>query len=47
MNFMIDGSRFKAALETGKNGGCGTTYSQCPFDQNSIYMFLKQISNKT
>jgi len=47
MNFMIDGSRFKAALEAGKNGECGITYKQCPFDQNSIYMFLRQISNKT
>lgn len=47
MNFMIDGSRFKAALEAGKNGECGIAYKQCPFDQNSIYMFLRQISSKT
>ncbi|XP_060839497.1 uncharacterized protein LOC132920820 [Rhopalosiphum padi] len=46
MNFMIDGSRFKAALEAGKNGECNTVYRQCPFDQNSIYMFLRQISTK-
>jgi len=46
MNFMIDGSRFKAALEAGKNGECKTAYRQCPFDQNSIYMFLRQISTK-
>ncbi|XP_060862329.1 uncharacterized protein LOC132939265 isoform X2 [Metopolophium dirhodum] len=47
MNFMIDGSRFKAALEAGKNGVCTTAYRQCPFDQNSIYMFLRQISTKS
>lgn len=47
MKFMIDGSRFNAVLEAGKNGDCGTAYRQCPFDQNSIYMFLRQISNKT
>jgi hypothetical protein len=46
MNFMIDGSKFKAALEAGKNKECGVTYRQCPFDQNSIYMILRQISNK-
>ncbi|VVC44682.1 Protein of unknown function DM4/12 [Cinara cedri] len=47
MNFMIDGSRFKTALEAGRNGECGMTYRLCPFDQNSIYKFLRQISNKT
>lgn len=47
MTFMIDGSRFKAALEAGKNGECSTVYRKCPFDQNSIYTFLRQISNKT
>lgn len=47
MNFMIEGSRFKAALEAGKSGECGIAYRKCPFDQNSIYMFLRQISNKS
>ncbi|XP_050422043.1 uncharacterized protein LOC126834281 [Adelges cooleyi] len=47
MNFIIDGSKFKSALETGRNGECGQTYTQCPFNQESLVMFLRQISTKS
>ncbi|XP_050540849.1 uncharacterized protein LOC126905316 [Daktulosphaira vitifoliae] len=45
-NFIIDGSKFKSALENGKNGDCGQVYTQCPFNQESVTRFLRQISSK-
>lgn len=44
MDFLTDGSKFKSAIENGKqNIECSVLYPKCPFNQNSIVNGIKQL----
>ncbi|XP_069688246.1 uncharacterized protein [Periplaneta americana] len=42
VNFMLDGTSIKQAVEMGRSGGnCGATYARCPFTKESVFAALK------
>jgi hypothetical protein len=42
VNFMLDGTSIKQAVELGRSGGnCGTTYARCPFTKESLFAAIK------
>ncbi|BES90208.1 Hypothetical protein NTJ_03016 [Nesidiocoris tenuis] len=44
LNFMIDGSRLKAALDRGINGeNCSAVYSQCSFSKNTLVSGIRSL----
>ncbi|PSN33683.1 hypothetical protein C0J52_20896 [Blattella germanica] len=44
VNFMLDGTSLKQAVETGRSGGnCGATYARCPFNKDSVFAAIKSL----
>jgi hypothetical protein len=42
VNFMLDGTSIKQAVEMGRSGGnCGATYSRCPFTKESLFAAVR------
>lgn len=42
MDFLLDGTSIKQAVEMGRTGGdCDSTYAHCPFNKDSILAAIK------
>jgi hypothetical protein len=42
VNFMLDGTSIKQAVEMGRSGGnCGATYARCPFTKESLFAAVR------
>jgi len=44
VNFMLDGTSIKQAVEMGRSGGnCGATYARCPFTKESLFAAVRRL----
>jgi hypothetical protein len=44
VNFMLDGTSIKQAVEMGRSGGnCGSTYARCPFTKESLFAAVRSL----
>jgi len=44
VNFMLDGTSIKQAVEMGRSGGnCGATYARCPFTKESLFAAVRSL----
>ena len=44
VNFMLDGTSIKQAVEMGRSGGnCGATYARCPFTKESLFAAFRSL----
>jgi hypothetical protein len=44
VNFMLDGTSIKQAVEKGRSGGnCGATYARCPFTKDSLFAAVRSL----
>jgi hypothetical protein len=44
VNFMLDGTSIKQAVEMGHSGGnCAATYARCPFTKESLFAAVRSL----
>jgi hypothetical protein len=44
VNFMLDGTSIKQAVEMGRSGGnCAATYARCPFTKESLFAAVRSL----